>query len=140
MIKSSTVSALTTVLLFWLVTLTWEGAETDTRNMALSVVYVSVFIFSVSFGLCLFLLLFLGPIFKRFSAYVSLPIFIVIGFSIPALMLVVSYSMPEHGQTPILYTKDTIELVIDLLSIGFIGLGSALSAWYGLRWFRYGQA
>lgn len=81
----------------------------------------------------LVLLIPLKPIADHVRPWLSLPLFLIAGFLLPAGFQFDMMQTGAHGNPPPIETEPWTKLSLDTALIGFIGSGCALAAWISLR-------
>lgn len=81
----------------------------------------------------LVLLIPLKPIADHFRPWLSLPLFLIAGFLLPAGFQYDMIQTSAHGNPPPIETEPWTKLALDTALIGLMGSGCALAAWISLR-------
>ncbi len=133
-LRASAAAGTTLVPLFFLI-----GAARNIDSIEVSMDFLvgvfcgSAFLWIMGALFALVLLIPLIPIADRVSARISLPVFLIVGFSVPALLAHQALRIGVHGNLPPLATEHWSKLAITIASTGLIGSGSALAAWLSVR-------
>jgi hypothetical protein len=136
--RASAWSGTVLVTLFFIVTAlrTTDGLdelEFFSWNFVGGLLLLSSHLWILAAFLAFVLLLPLKPIADRVRPLFSLPLFLIVGFSIPALIENELLHMPtREGPSPF-EVKHWTELALSIVSAGVIGAGSALAAWHSIR-------
>jgi hypothetical protein len=133
-IRASAVSGTATVALLFIVVAARNSDPIDMSwDFLFGVLVAAVFLWIGGALLAAVALIPLKPFADRSSPWLSLPAFLVIGFSVPALLAYQWLQIGQHGSPPPLETERWFDLSLTIVSAGFVGLGSALASWLSIR-------
>ena len=110
-----------------------DGLDFFSWDFIVGLLLASAFLWTLCALFAFVLLIPLKPIADRARAQFSMPLFLVVGFVIPALIENDLSHMPTHGGPPPFDTQSTTELALSIVSAGIIGAGCALASWLSIR-------
>jgi hypothetical protein len=110
-----------------------DGLEFLSWDFFGGLLFLSAFLWILGALFAFVLLLPLKPLADRVRPLYSLPLFLIAGFAIPALIDNELLHMPTHGGPPPFETKSWTELALSVVSAGIMGAGCAIASWLSIR-------
>lgn len=127
-------SGIASVCLFFVIGF---SRNTDSLELSLDLLWgllIAVVFMWVSGAFAAFvLLLLLTPVADRVRPWLSMALFLVVGFFPPAWIEFEMIQTGEHGNPPAIQTEPLTKLAFDIALFGLMGSGCALAAWISLR-------
>jgi hypothetical protein len=134
MFRASIQSGLAAVVLLNVLTFSqgldgWEFSA----NFIFGFIVASFFFWAVGAFFSVVALILLKPIADFTRPWISLSLFIIVGFAIAALLAYLLLHMGSHGDPPAIETEHWTELVRIITSMGLIGAVCAVVSWRAIR-------